>query len=87
MNVDTIKIDRPFIAKINELREEATVTNDIISMAHKMELYVVAEGVETQHQYDYLKYYGADKVQGYLISKPMDADAALEFLNYWGNDA
>ena len=87
LNVDTIKIDRPFIAKINELREEATVTNDIISMAHKMELYVVAEGVETQHQYDYLRYYGADKVQGYLISMPMDADAALEFLNYWGNDA
>ena len=87
LNVDTIKIDRPFIAKINELKEELTVTNDIISMAHKMDLYVVAEGVETQYQYDYLQYYGADKVQGYLIGKPMDEAVALDFLKYWGKDA
>ncbi len=64
--------------------QEATITNDIISMAHKMGLFVVAEGVEEVHQLEYLKLYGCDKAQGFLISKPMDEDVAIEFLRRWG---
>ena len=44
--------------------------NDIISMAHKVGLSVVAEGVEEAHKFEYLKHYGCDRIQGYLISMP-----------------
>ncbi len=84
LNVHFIKMDRPFISRITKKDQEATITNDIISMAHKMGLFVVAEGVEEAHQLEYLKLYGCDKAQGFLISKPMDEDVAIEFLRRWG---
>ncbi|MDD2427104.1 MAG: EAL domain-containing protein [Eubacteriales bacterium] len=85
LNVNTLKIDKPFIDKLNDLREEVTITNDIISMAHKMDLMVVAEGVETKYQLDYLTSYDCDKVQGYLVSRPLDEDIALEYIKNWDN--
>lgn len=86
LQVDTIKIDRPFIAKINDLDKEITITSDIISMAHKMDLLVVAEGVETKYQYDYLKQFNCDKIQGFLISKPLDEQEAFTFAENLGNN-
>ncbi|HHU07786.1 MAG TPA: EAL domain-containing protein, partial [Clostridiaceae bacterium] len=69
-NVNHLKIDRPFIEKIKHVEAEDSITNDIISMAHKMGLSVVAEGVEEAHKFEYLKHYGCDRIQGYLISMP-----------------
>ena len=50
-------------------------------MAHKMGHYVVAEGVEQESQQQYLREHNCDKIQGYLISKPLDEKAAIELLN------
>ena len=59
---------------------EHALTSDIISMAHKMGHYVVAEGVEYEQQKEYLFANGCDKIQGYLISRPLDKQAAIELL-------
>jgi len=80
MNVNSLKIDKEFIDKLMVLKPEQAITGDIISMAHKLGHIVVAEGVEHHKQLEYLKAHGCDKVQGYLISKPMDEVAAIVML-------
>ena len=64
---------------------EQTITSDIISMGHKLGHYVVAEGVEHERQLEYLRTHGCDKIQGYLISKPLDQDKALTFVNQFNS--
>ena len=49
-------------------------------MAHRLGHYVVAEGVEHEKQLQYLREHDCDKIQGYLISKPLDEESALEFM-------
>jgi EAL domain-containing protein (putative c-di-GMP-specific phosphodiesterase class I)/GGDEF domain-containing protein len=73
---DTLKIDRSFVAKIEEESKERLVTEAFIELAHRMGLSVVAEGVETQEQLDRLRRLGADEIQGYFFSKPVPADEA-----------
>ena len=80
LNVNCLKIDKYFIDELLEIQPEKAVTSDIISMAHKMGHCVVAEGVEHETQKQYLMDYGCDKIQGYLISKPLDEQAPIEFL-------
>jgi PAS domain S-box-containing protein len=81
MNVDCLKIDKYFLDKLLSIKDEEAITGDIISMAHKMGHCVVAEGVEYERQLQYLKKHECDKVQGYLISKPLDLNEAIEILN------
>ena len=73
--VDYVKIDQTFIRGLAEGSEDAAITRAIIAMAHSLELKVVAEGVENQHQLNFLKAEGCDELQGYLISRPVEADA------------
>ncbi len=80
LNVNCLKIDKYFINKLLTLREEEAITGDIISMAHKLGHYVIAEGIEQEKQMQYLKDYGCDQVQGYLIAQPLDENAALALL-------
>ena len=80
LNIDYLKIDKFFIDKIMVLESEETITADIISMAHKLGQGVVAEGVEYEMQLEYLKEHGCDKIQGYLISRPLDEDVAIKLL-------
>ena len=80
LNVNCLKIDKSFVDKLLRLSPEQAITGDIISMAHKLGHCVVAEGVEHESQRQYLKAHGCDKIQGYLISRPLDQDAALDFL-------
>lgn len=80
LNVNCLKIDKYFIDKLSSLKDEEAITGDIISMAHKLGHYVVAEGVEHEKQRQYLKSYGCEKIQGYLVGKPLDAEAAIELL-------
>ena len=75
-----LKIDKHFIDKLLEAKTEATITSDIISMGHKLGHCVIAEGVEYETQLSYLRENGCDLVQGYLISKPLDDDQAIEHL-------
>ena len=80
LNVSCLKIDKYFIDKLIYLRDDEAITGDIISMAHKLGHYVIAEGVEYEKQREYLVKYGCDKIQGYLFSKPLDEEAAIELL-------
>lgn len=80
LNVDCLKIDKSFIDKLIVLKPEESITIDIISMSHKLGHCVIAEGVEYEQQLNYLREHGCDRIQGYLISKPVDEDSALAFL-------
>ncbi|MDD2047163.1 putative bifunctional diguanylate cyclase/phosphodiesterase [Pseudomonas putida] len=73
--VDYVKIDQAFIRGLHEGSEDAAITRAIIVMAKSLDLKVVAEGVETPEQLALLREQGCDEVQGYLISKPVDASA------------
>lgn len=81
LNITCLKIDKYFIDKLVSLNEMEAITGDIISMAHKLGHYVIAEGVESEKQRQYLKNHGCDKIQGYLISKPLDEEVAIKTLN------
>ena len=78
--VDFVKIDRSFIAELEQFGEDAAIVRAIIAMVHSLELQVVAEGVETQAQVDFLREQLCDEVQGYLISRPVPAAQFAELL-------
>ncbi|MGI6731686.1 MAG: putative bifunctional diguanylate cyclase/phosphodiesterase [Anaerovoracaceae bacterium] len=80
LNVDCLKIDKSFIDKLLEVSPNKVLVSDIISIAHKLGHYTVAEGVEDKEQFEYLKKWKCDKIQGYFISKPLDKEEAFEFL-------
>ncbi|NLO37004.1 MAG: EAL domain-containing protein, partial [Clostridiaceae bacterium] len=80
LNVKSLKIDKSFIDGIMQTDPDKTVIADIIAMAHKFNHLTIAEGVEHEKQLQYLQSCGCDWIQGYLVSKPLDENAALEFL-------
>ena len=80
LNVGVIKIDRYFIKKIDDQTEDSHLTHDIISMAHKSDLKVVAEGVETAEQLEYLRKNDCDYMQGYLFSRPVLPEDAMRLM-------
>ena len=86
LNVGVIKIDRYFIKKIDDLTEDSHLAHDIISMAHKSGLKVVAEGVETMDQLEYLRRNHCDYMQGYLFSRPVSPEEALKLLQSTNKD-
>jgi diguanylate cyclase (GGDEF)-like protein len=69
--IDTLKIDRSFVMDIESDTDDAAICAAIIAMAHNLDLCVVAEGVETATQLEFLTSQGCDQIQGYLISKPL----------------
>lgn len=80
LRVNTIKIDKFFIDKLLVVESEKAIVKDIISMIHKLGYNVIAEGVEDMKQWEYLKDFGCDKIQGYIISKPLKEKSAIKFL-------
>ncbi|HVE49683.1 MAG TPA: EAL domain-containing protein [Casimicrobiaceae bacterium] len=78
---DKLKLDHSFTADATESEESAAIARAIISMAQSLELTVVAEGVETQQQIDLLTEMGCTTMQGYLLSRPLDAQAMGELLH------
>ncbi len=80
LNVTCIKIDKSFIDRLRDLHPSSAITGDIVSMAHKLGHCCVAEGVEEEMQFSFLKDVGCDMVQGYLISHPLPSEAAAAFL-------
>ena len=76
-----MKIDQTFIRDLSSGGEDAAITRAIIAMAHSMELKVVAEGVETREQLDFLRQHKCDEIQGYLISRPVPAGQFIETLH------
>jgi len=81
LHVGCLKIDKFFIDKLLDPDIDKAITGDIISMAHRLGHCAIAEGVEQDKQLRYLQKHGCDKVQGYLISRPLPEDAAMELLH------
>lgn len=79
--IDTLKIDQEFVGDITTDPDDAAITSTIITMAHSLQLKVIAEGVETPEQLAFLKAQRCDEIQGYWFSRPLSADACLDFLN------
>jgi len=77
---DVLKIDRCFIHNVNQNPTNAVLTRAMISMAHHLGLRVIAEGVETQAEFDFLKLNDCDELQGYLFSPALAPDVFTEYL-------
>ena len=79
--IDKIKIDRSFITDVPKAADDITVVRAILTLGHSLGLSVVAEGIESQEQYDFLLEEGCDEAQGFLMSKPISGEAFLALLN------
>ena len=78
--VDYLKIDQSFVHDMPMSSEASAVTAAIIALAHSLRIGVVAEGVETDEQYRMLQELQCDQVQGFLFSRPLEAEACLPYL-------
>ncbi|OGP25503.1 MAG: hypothetical protein A2X99_04390 [Deltaproteobacteria bacterium GWB2_55_19] len=72
--IEMLKIDRSFVHDLSTSSDDKAIVTAIIRMAHSMNIEVVAEGVETEEQVAYLQSIGCDKLQGYLLSRPVSHD-------------
>jgi diguanylate cyclase (GGDEF)-like protein/PAS domain S-box-containing protein len=84
--VDTMKIDRSFIARIGLDPENAEIVRTIVALAHNLNMKVTAEGIETQEQLTQLQDLHCENAQGYFLSHPMDSAAATEWLRLGRSD-
>ena len=80
LHIDRIKIDRAFVRTIDEHTIKRPVLDAIIALAGQLGVHLIAEGVETQSQWDYLRQRGVQYAQGYLFAKPMGIDAFARWL-------
>ncbi|MPN09962.1 putative signaling protein [bioreactor metagenome] len=78
--VNTLKIDKAFIDMIILQDTKKGIIKTIVDMAHSLQLTVVAEGVETQEQLAYLAQCSCDRLQGYIISRPVPEEDAIQLL-------
>ena len=78
--INRLKIDRSFIRDIHLDEEDVTIIKTIINLAKNLNLDVIAEGVETQEQSEFLQLNGCVNIQGYLFSKPLSAEDMSHFL-------
>jgi EAL domain-containing protein (putative c-di-GMP-specific phosphodiesterase class I) len=78
--VRKLKIDRAFVLDLDKGQEGAAIAGAVIDMAKNLHLKVIAEGVETEHQRDFLRDHGCDEVQGYLYAKPMPVETMTGLL-------
>ena len=79
--IDIVKIDRDFIRDIPDDKYDSELVDAIIAMAHKLRIKVVAEGVETKEQLEFLRWHKCDAVQGFYFSEPVDGDTLLTIIN------
>jgi diguanylate cyclase (GGDEF)-like protein len=76
----SLKIDQGFVSKLPGQRGDAQIVTTILALAKGFELEVIAEGIETQAQYDFLRDHGCEFGQGYLMSRPQPADVLVTML-------
>lgn len=77
--VNKLKIDQSFVRDIETDESDAAIVRSIISLGHRLDLKVIAEGVETLEQLDFLRIRGCDEIQGYFYSRPL---VAVDFLKF-----
>ena len=78
--LDQLKIDRSFIADVLHDPADAAISRTIITLAHSLRLNVVAEGVETQTQFDFLLREGCNQFQGFLFSRALPIEQLQDYL-------
>jgi diguanylate cyclase (GGDEF)-like protein len=78
--IERVKIDRSFVGDITDDPDDAALTTAILAMAQSLGLRVVAEGVETREQAEFLRARGCHELQGFLFSRPVPADEFVRFL-------
>jgi len=78
--IHTLRIDQSFVCDLVVNSDDAAIVDAIISLAHSLNLSVIAEGVESQEQLDYLQTKGCDEVQGYYFSRPLPANTFTQLL-------
>ncbi len=86
--INTLKVDRSFVSQMEEGSENGEIVRTVVSLARTLNLNVIAEGIETVHQLDQLRFLGCEFGQGYLFSRPVPADEAekiLEDKSRWEN--
>jgi diguanylate cyclase (GGDEF)-like protein len=79
-NIDTLKIDRSFVSALPDDQDDVAIASAVIAMGHSMRMRIVAEGVETARQADFLRELGCDELQGYLLSRPLPGPALIEWI-------
>ncbi|ANL66320.1 GGDEF/EAL domain-containing protein [Rhizobium phaseoli] len=77
---DTIKIDKYFITDLETDQKSQAIVRCIVNLAHDLDMQVTAEGVETPGQAEWLHSIGCDRLQGYLVSRPLPVEAIEEFI-------
>ena len=78
--INRLKIDKSFVDDLPDDEEDVAITRAVIALAKSLNLNVIAEGVETEAQKEFLVENGCEKIQGYLYGKPMDTEAFYEML-------
>ena len=78
--IDTVKIDKEFLREVTSDDTAAAIVSYIINLAHTLKLKVVAEGVESEEQYTFLRHYACDMMQGYLFARPLPVHEVVPFL-------
>ena len=79
--IETLKIDKSFIDSIdNRKSEEKCLVSPIITLMHQLGITVVAEGVDSDEQLEYLRFHGCDYIQGYIWGRPIDDQKLREML-------
>ena len=79
--IDMVKIDRSFVSNITQNSSNAAIIEAIVLMSHTLDLKVLAEGVETSEQHQFLRNIQCDLAQGYLFYKPLPADVICNILD------
>ncbi len=85
--IDTLKIDKEFVDDLTRDPDDEAITSTIITMGHSLGLNVIAEGVETEEQLEFLREHGCDEIQGHWLSRPLDSARCLAFIRDWQPDA
>lgn len=81
--IDSLKIDRSFVRDITTDHRDAEIVSAILAMAHTLNLKVIAEGVETKEQLDFLQSHNCDVAQGFLISYPLTGEEIVRFMRQY----
>ncbi len=84
--VNVIKVDRSFVMDIPHDVDDMEITAAVIAMAHKLRYKVVAEGIETEQQYQFLRESGCDYGQGYYFSRPLSQDLLVDFCRQYQDE-
>ncbi|MBI1215615.1 MAG: EAL domain-containing protein [Alphaproteobacteria bacterium] len=81
--IDTLKVDQSFIRAMTTHHASMVLVKSIITLARNLNMKVIAEGIETQHEAEIVRNLGCEFCQGYWFAKPMPLDAALDFMKNW----